>query len=97
MKTVLCDVALLPVVGTPAAAETPYDRNLEKAVMAIVAGKIGEIRVGFSYGQMPQLVVLPDTTSTTPASIERLRKEASGDDGGGLAPAVERREPSSGS
>ncbi|WP_245454904.1 hypothetical protein [Mesorhizobium sp. M9A.F.Ca.ET.002.03.1.2] len=47
METLLCGVALLAVIAMPAAAETAYDRNLEKAVMDIVAGKIGEIRGSF--------------------------------------------------
>ncbi|GLS37772.1 hypothetical protein GCM10010869_33660 [Mesorhizobium tianshanense] len=81
MKTLLCGVALLAVVAMPASAETPYDRNLEKAVMDIVAGKIGEIRGGFSYGQMPQLVVSPEA-----APALHPRKEASGNDD--LMPAV---------
>jgi hypothetical protein len=90
MKTLLRGLALLVVIATPAGAETPYDRNLEKAVMGIVAGKIGEIRGGFSYGQMPQLVVLPETTPTLPVATAHPRKEASGN-GNDLVPAVERQ------
>ena len=90
MRTLLCGGALLAVVAAPAMAETPYDRNLEKAVMGIVAGKIGEIRGGFSYSQVPQFVIVPDTASTTSVSTERQRTEASGERNDGLAPAVER-------
>ncbi|TIO31211.1 hypothetical protein [Mesorhizobium sp.] len=89
MKTLLRGVTLLAVIAMPAAAETPYDRNLEKAVMDIVAGKIGEIRGGFSYGQMPQLVVPPEATPVLPVATGHPRKKASGKDG--LVPAVERR------
>ena len=71
---------------TPAAAETRYDRNLEKAVLDIVAGKMGNIRGAFSYKQVPQLVVLPQATPAAPAPAEAPRKEASGNDG--LMPAV---------
>lgn len=91
MKTLLCSVTLLAVIAMPAAAETSYDRNLEKAVMGIVAGKIGEIRGGFSYGQMPQLVVLPEAATALPVATEHPRKEASGNGNDGLVPAVERR------
>ncbi|MDX8452038.1 hypothetical protein RFM98_04655 [Mesorhizobium sp. VK9D] len=89
MKTLLCVMALLVAMAAPVAAETRYDRNLEKAVLDIVAGKMGNIRGGFSYKQRPQLVVLPDATSVAPAPVEPPRKEASGNDG--LTPAVERQ------
>jgi len=93
MRTVLCVVALSAAVVAPAVAETAYDRNLEKAVMDIVAGKIGHIRGGFSYKQVPQLVVLPETESTASAPAEPPRRQASGDGNVGLAPAVERPVP----
>ena len=60
MRTLLCGVALLAVIAAPAVAETRYDRKLEQAVVEIVAGKMGDIRGGFSYKQVPQLVVVPD-------------------------------------
>jgi hypothetical protein len=93
MRTVLCVVALSAAVAAPARAETAYDRNLEKAVRDIVAGKIGDIRGGFSYKQVPQLVVLPETASTASAPAEPPRRQASGDRNDGLAPAVERPVP----
>ncbi|TPI44917.1 hypothetical protein FJW05_20760 [Mesorhizobium sp. B2-9-1] len=89
MKTLLCGVALFAAVTVPVAAETRYDRNLEKAVLDIVAGKMGNIRGGFSYKQVPQLVVLPDATPIAATPVEPPRKEASGNDG--LMPAVERQ------
>ncbi|RTL93090.1 MAG: hypothetical protein EKK31_32845 [Hyphomicrobiales bacterium] len=89
MKTLLCCMALLAAMAAPAAAETRYDRNLEKAVLDIVAGKMGNIRGGFSYRQPPQFVVLPDAPPPVPAPAEPPRKEASGNDG--LMPAVERQ------
>jgi len=89
MKSFLCGMALLAAMAAPAAAETRYDRNLEKAAMDIVAGKMGNIRGGFSYKQRPQLVVMPDATLVAPTPVEPPRKEASGNDG--LAPAVERQ------
>jgi hypothetical protein len=91
MRTLLCGVALLAILATPAGAQTRYDRNLEKAVMGIVASKIGEIRGGFSYKQAPQLIVMPDAASTASIPAERPAKQASGDSNDGLAPAVERQ------
>ena len=88
MKTLLCGMVLVASMAAPATAETRYDRNLEKAVLDIVAGKMGNIRGGFSYRQAPQLVVLPDTPPSPPPPVEPSRKQASGIDG--LAPAVER-------
>ena len=87
MKTVLCGVAFFAAMAVPAGAETRYDRNLEKAVMDIVAGKMGGLRGGFSFKQVPKLVVLPEATPAMPAT-EPPRNEASGNDG--LMPAVER-------
>ncbi|MDG4908881.1 hypothetical protein P9228_20860 [Mesorhizobium sp. WSM4898] len=87
MKSFLCGMALLSAMAAPVAAETRYDRNLEKAVMDIVAGKMGNIRGGFSYKQAPQLVVPQEAAPTAPAPAEP-REQASHNDG--LMPAVER-------
>ena len=87
MRTLLCGAALLAVIAAPAVAETRYDRKLEQAVVEIVAGKMGNIRGGFSYKQVPQLIVVPDVPA---APVEPPRKQASGDAGDGLVPAVER-------
>ncbi|RAZ93133.1 hypothetical protein DPM33_02685 [Mesorhizobium hawassense] len=89
MKSFLCGMAFLAAMIAPVAAETRYDRNIEKAAMDIVAGKMGNIRGGFSYRQRPQLVVLPEAAPVAPAPVEPPRKEASGNDG--LTPAVERQ------
>jgi len=90
MKSFICGMAFLAAMIAPVAAETRYDRNIEKAAMDIVAGKMGNIRGGFSYKQAPQFVVLPEVTMPAePAPVEAPRKEASGNDG--LTPAVERR------
>jgi hypothetical protein len=87
MRTLLCGVALLAVIAAPAVAETRYDRKLEQAVVEIVAGKMGNIRGGFSYKQVPQFVVVPDVPA---APIESSPKQASGDASDDLVPAVER-------
>jgi hypothetical protein len=91
MRMLLCGVALSATIAAPAMAETRYDRNLEKAVMGIVASKIGDIRGGFSYKQRPQFVVVPDAVSAASVPAERPAKQASGDSNDGLAPAVERQ------
>lgn len=91
MRTLLCGVALLAVIAAPAVAETPYDRNLEKAAVGIVASKMGDIRGGFSYKQVPQLVVVPEAASPPPVPAERSRKEASGGSGDRLMPTVDRQ------
>lgn len=57
MKKMLGAAAILAVAAVPSFAGTRYDEKLEKAAMAIVAGKIGDIRGGFSYAQKVQLVV----------------------------------------
>jgi len=88
MNRFLCGIAFLALAAAPAKAETRYDRNLEKAAMDIVAGKIGDIRGGFSYKQVPQLVVLPETPPAVP--VDPPRRQASGNANDGLAPAVER-------
>jgi hypothetical protein len=89
MRTILvCGVAV-STLALPAMAERPYDRNLEKAAMEIVASRMGEIRGGFSYAQVPQLVAERDLP--LPARQEMPAPDvADGDDG--LAPAVERRD-----
>ncbi|TIX24179.1 hypothetical protein [Mesorhizobium sp.] len=87
MKTLLCGAALCAAIVAPAAAETRYDRSLEKAAMGIIAGKMGDIRGGFSYKQVPQLVVVPAPA----AVIEHPREEATGKPDDGLSPAVERQ------
>jgi hypothetical protein len=91
MKTLLCGVALLAIIATPAAAETRYDRNLEKAAMGIVASKMGDLRGGFSYKQVPQLVVVSEPAPASAGAAEPPREQASGDRHDGLSPAVERQ------
>jgi hypothetical protein len=91
MKTLLCGVAFLIMIAAPAAAETRYDRNLEKAAQGIVASKMGDIRGGFSYKQVPQLVVLPDPVPPPAIAADHPAVQASGDRDDGLSPAIERR------
>jgi hypothetical protein len=60
MKTILPTSIALAVATAPAVAGVRYDRKLEQAAMQIVAGKIGDIRGGFSYKQKPRFVVVQD-------------------------------------
>ncbi|MBZ9957396.1 MULTISPECIES: hypothetical protein [unclassified Mesorhizobium] len=93
MKTLLCGMAILTAIAAPAIAGTRYDRNLEKAAVDIVASRMGHIRGGFSYKQLPQLVVPPDAASASAAPVERPRREVARDRDDGLSPAVERQAP----
>ncbi|MES0031034.1 hypothetical protein [Mesorhizobium sp. M0040] len=70
MRSLLGGIALAAIFVLSATAET-YDRKLEEAVMGVVAGKIGEIRGGFSYKQAPQFVVVPDTLPKASSSADR--------------------------
>ena len=60
MKTILPTSIALAVATAPAVAGARYDRKLEQAAMEIVAGKIGDIRGGFSYKQKLRFVVVQD-------------------------------------
>ena len=62
-KTILA--ALAVAASTSATLAGPsYDRNLERAVMAIVAAKIGDLRSGFDIGQKPVFVGADDASAT---------------------------------
>ena len=53
MKTLLMGAAFLGLLAVPARADMRYDRKLEQAAIDIVAGKIGDIRGGFSFDVKP--------------------------------------------
>jgi len=92
MKSLVSGLALVAVCATPVLAETRYDKKLEEAVMKIVAARIGgELRGGFSYGQTPAFVLLPDTMATGSVSLEPT--ETASRKAGELGPvrAVERK------
>ena len=80
MKKIL--VAALGLAALPAVAlgQPDYDRNLEQAVMAIVAAKIGELRGGFDIGQEPAFVSAVTDEAAQPGEWRR-----------GLALASDRR------
>ena len=80
MRIMLSGVAMLAMLAAPAFAETRYDHKIEKAAMEIVAGKIGDLRGGFSYAEKVQLVVrqddpyrsdgeMPAAASQSPAAV----------------------------
>ena len=78
-KTILA--ALAVAASTSGASAGPsYDRNLERAVMAIVAAKIGDLRSGFDIGQKPVFVGASNDASATPILAPGVWH-------GGLAPA----------
>ena len=53
MKTLVTGAALLGLLTAPVGADTTYDRELEQAAIAIVAGRMGDIRGGFSFDVQP--------------------------------------------
>lgn len=65
MNRIISAATMLAAATLPSIAEVRYDRSLEKAAMAIVAGKMGELRGGFSYSQKPRLVVRQSETRRT--------------------------------
>jgi len=91
MKTLWAGAALFGVLASSAAAETQYDRKLEQAAMNIVAGKIGDIRGGFSFDVPPVSVIAQDAISTGSVAIRDTRLSQSDVWQDGLAPAVERK------
>ena len=78
-KTILAGLTVAASISA-ASAEPSYDRNLERAVMAIVAAKIGDLRSGFDIGQKPIFVGAADDASATPILAPGVWH-------GGLAPA----------
>ncbi len=59
-KVFLLGLALVPALSAPAGAQLKYDIKLEKAAMDVIAGKIGDIRPGFKFGQKPAFVMPPE-------------------------------------
>lgn len=92
MKTLMIGVAVLATLAVPAAAETRYDRKLERAMLEIVARKMtAELRGGFSYEARPTLVVAQDMTGGGITSIEMARILAASIGQGPLMPEDKRR------
>lgn len=91
MKKMLNVAAILAAATVSSSAGVRYDEKLEKAAMAIVAEKIGDIRGGFSYAQRVQLVIRQGE-APRPAE-EALRQPAA--DGVQETPPQAERPPSS--
>lgn len=66
MKMPMICIAMLAALGMPATADTQYDRKLEKAVMGIIAGKMGGLRGGFAYDVKPAFVMVPEPVAPDP-------------------------------
>lgn len=62
-KALLLGVAFVPALSVPVGAQLKYDLKLEKAAMDVIAGKIGDIRPGFKFGQNPAFVMPPEPPS----------------------------------
>jgi hypothetical protein len=73
MRIVLAGTVLFAALTMPAAAETRYDIKLERAVMDIVASRMGEIRGTISYGRKPETVFLPEALARSRAPTEGLQ------------------------
>jgi hypothetical protein len=83
MKKMESAAAILAVVTVSSSAGMRYDEKLEKAAMAIVAEKIGNIRGGFSYAQKLQLVIRPGETHRV---VKEVREQVSADGAKGQPP-----------
>jgi hypothetical protein len=91
MKTLWAGAALFGLLASSAAAETQYDRKLEQAAMNIVAGKMGDIRGGFSFDVKPLSVIIQDAMATGSVGIRKANLSAGDAWQDGLAPAIERK------
>lgn len=63
---IICSTGLLAATAA-AQAETRYDATLERAVMDVVAGRMGDLRPGFAAGQEPDLMALQPEPLAQPA------------------------------
>ena len=90
MKALGCALAVIVLVGQ-ATAEPRYDRKLEEAVMAIVAGKIGDIRGGFALDARPILVVVQNDIIMGTSDMRAARLAPWDAPPEGMAHATERR------
>ncbi|MEO9339982.1 hypothetical protein ABFT80_21370 [Mesorhizobium sp. SB112] len=63
MRFVLSGAAALAALAASVKAEPEYDRKLERAVMEIVARKMGDIRGGFEHGRAPEFVIIRNPLS----------------------------------
>ena len=77
MKALIISAACLAGVVTSAAAETRYDRKLERAVWEIVAKKFrADMRGTFEFNKDPVLVVVQDNMATGSLTVSVAIAEA---------------------
>lgn len=55
MRACIICLAGMPVLVGFAQAQARYDVKLEEAVKAVIAGKIGDIRPGLAFSQVPRV------------------------------------------
>ncbi len=91
MKILLAGGVLLAALMTPAVAETRYDVKLERAVMEIVAGRMGDLRGSFAFRRKPEFIVLPDNSAGNHSFLETTRAELRRRFADGRLPATERK------
>lgn len=76
MKRILIGLSVLVSVPAFASAQAHYDLKLEEAVKAVIAGKIGEIRPGFKYGQTFSADATSTGRASSPAPSRRLENKS---------------------
>jgi hypothetical protein len=88
MRSLWAGMAVIGLLAGTASAETRYDRNIEQAAVEIVAGKIGDIRGGFSFDAKPAFVSGKDPirTGSIPTPSVTVVADPWQD---GLAPAID--------
>jgi hypothetical protein len=89
MKTIIFSVCALAAAVGPALADSAYDHNLEKAAADIVAGKMGDLRGGFTYKDKLRLVRSQSASAEPAASVAPQPNAQSGASDNALVPAVE--------
>lgn len=70
MGRILLAAAVLAAMTTGATAEARYDRSIDQAAAAIVAEKIGVIRGGFEFDEMPEFVSPVDWHRTVRRAVD---------------------------
>ena len=62
LAAVMLAVSAVTAEAHPDRDRTPdHDRQIEEAVKKIVAETIGDLRPGFSFGQKPEFIVVPES------------------------------------
>jgi hypothetical protein len=90
MRTLLAGMAVIGFLVNPAFSGSRYDRTIDRAAAEIVAGRMGDIRGGFSYDARPVFVTVPDAAATSPTEPPDVAVSTDPWKDG-LAPAIERK------